>query len=127
MTSPARQGRPAIAASQRRRHRVSFWLTDAEHALLILRADLAGVQRHDLARSLSLYGAIAVSRVPRINYEAVAQLVRLGVLLNQAVVLSRRAGAFTDDLRASLLDLKNFLMHMHEALTTAPPESPVDR
>lgn len=119
MTSSARQGRPTIALSQRRRHRVSFWLSDTDYALLSLRAKLAGVRRHHLARSLSLYGAVAVSRVPRVNFEVVAQLVRLGVLLNQAIVLTRRTGTNTEDLRASILELRKQLVHMHEALTTS--------
>jgi hypothetical protein len=127
MSSPSRQGRPAIALSQRRKHRVSFWLSDSEYALLALRADLAGLQRHQLARSLALYGAIEVSRVPRVNFEAVAQLVRLGVLLNQAIVLTRRTGTIADGFITSILDLKNLLMQMHEVLTTSPSESSSDR
>jgi len=84
-----RRGRPRLPLQLRRTNPIVFRVNDPELALLELRADLAGTRPSNLARVLSLYGAITVSPVPRINYAAVSQLVRIGVLLHQAVRLLR--------------------------------------
>jgi hypothetical protein len=114
-------GRPK--ALFRRWVRVRLYLTENEHRHLIARAELAGVPLGVLARSLSLYGTIQVAPVPRVNYAAVLQLIRVGVLLNQAL-RKLHSGEIPPELGTAIADALTVLTGLRKVLVTAPRDLP---
>jgi hypothetical protein len=120
-----RGGRPRLPIPETRRTRLKINLTDLEHSHLTARAERAGLSPALLARSLSLYGEIRVSPVPRVNYAAVGQLTRIGVLLNQLV--RRLHGADTAGLRDELLEELGTVLRENLALVAKLRQELVDR
>lgn len=110
-------GRPPLPREQSRTRRHNLNLTPFEEELLEARALAAGVPSYHLVRCLALYGALPVYQVPAVNYGCVAQLSRIGTLLNQAV---RRlnSGEMPEDLREILAALSAQLTLTRTALVT---------
>jgi hypothetical protein len=115
-------GRPSLPPDAARTRRLHLNFTEYEDQLLAARARSAGVPPYHLARCLALYGTLPVSQVPAVNYACVAQLARIGSLLNQAVH-RLHTGELPDDFREVLANLEQQLRLTRIALVTPPDES----
>lgn len=82
--------RPRKNKTESRAASVSFRLTPDELAAVEARAKKAGLTRSDYLRRMAVKGHISVAPPPRLDFQLVAELNRIGVNLNQ---LTRAANA----------------------------------
>lgn len=112
-----RPGRPPLPPEKRRARRFPIHLSPAELSLLKRRADRLGIPAYILARSLAVYGRVAVPAIPKVNFAALGQLGRTANLVQQAL-RHVRSGRLSADLRPLLEDSLNLIAALRHALVT---------
>jgi hypothetical protein len=102
--------RPKKEAPDTRPHVLSFRASDEERATIFARAAQVGVPYSDYARCMSLSGRINTVQAPaRLSIEAITELNRIGVNLNQLTRIANATGEMPARL-PSTLDRINALL-----------------
>jgi hypothetical protein len=102
--------RPRKKPQERRSAVVRFTLRPAEYLLLAQRAASSGKSLSGYARDLILHGRVTVRKSRSLDHATFDQLRRIGVNLNQAVMLFHAKGTPPPELASAVATVERFLL-----------------
>lgn len=108
--------RPRKAAATRRTHPITFWLTPDEFARLEATALQAGLRVNELARRVTCHGRqrVVIQTTRRHDPAFIAQLRRLGNLLNQLTMRSHLTGRVSPKVEVLCDEIRELVLRAAE-------------